>query len=238
MRDSTLEILVGDNGWVDHRENGILYSFDTTKCMFSWGNLSEKLRMARLDCRDEVIVDLFAGIGYFVLPFLVRANAKLVYACEWNSHAVEALQRNLHANSVADHCIILEGDNRVTAPKGVADRVCLGLLPTSEGSWVTAVRALRCSVYLFLEIKESFVEFDLDFDVAFTSKGGVLHVHDNVKDSVEGSWRDHVSKSISDIARSEGYNWEVLVEHVERVKWYAPHIRHLVADVRCRQIEG
>ncbi|RVW46013.1 tRNA wybutosine-synthesizing protein 2/3/4 [Vitis vinifera] len=51
-RDSTLEILVGDNGWVDHCENGILYSFDATK--------------------DEVIVDLFAGIGYFVLPFLVR----------------------------------------------------------------------------------------------------------------------------------------------------------------------
>jgi tRNA wybutosine-synthesizing protein 3 len=67
-----LEILVGDNGWVDHRENGILYSFDATKCMFSWGNLSEKLRMGRLNCKDEVIVDLFAGIGYFVLPFLVR----------------------------------------------------------------------------------------------------------------------------------------------------------------------
>lgn len=28
--------------------------------------------MAKLDCKDEVIVDLFAGIGYFVLPFLVR----------------------------------------------------------------------------------------------------------------------------------------------------------------------
>ncbi|KAL6990779.1 nicotinamide N-methyltransferase [Sarracenia purpurea var. burkii] len=142
-RDSALEILVGDNGWVDHRENGILYSFDSTKCMFSWGNLSEKLRMAHLDCRDEVVIDLFAGIGYFVLPFLVRASAKLVYACEWNPHAIEALKRNLHANSVAERCIVLEGDNRVTAPKGVADRVCLGLLPTSESSWVTAVRALR-----------------------------------------------------------------------------------------------
>lgn len=71
-RDSSLEMLVGDNGWVSHRENGILYSFDATKCMFSWGNLSEKLRMAHLDCTDEVVVDLFAGIGYFVLPFLVR----------------------------------------------------------------------------------------------------------------------------------------------------------------------
>jgi tRNA wybutosine-synthesizing protein 3 len=40
--------------------------------MFSWGNLSEKLRMGNLECKDEVIVDLFAGIGYFTLPFLVR----------------------------------------------------------------------------------------------------------------------------------------------------------------------
>uniref|UniRef100_A0A7N1A2L6 tRNA(Phe) (4-demethylwyosine(37)-C(7)) aminocarboxypropyltransferase n=1 Tax=Kalanchoe fedtschenkoi TaxID=63787 RepID=A0A7N1A2L6_KALFE len=91
-RDSTLEILVGENGWVEHRENGIVYSFDATKCMFSWVNLSEKLRMAGMNCRDEVVVDLFAGIGYFVLPFLVRANAKLVYACEWNPNAIEALR--------------------------------------------------------------------------------------------------------------------------------------------------
>ncbi|KAE8659758.1 tRNA wybutosine-synthesizing protein 2/3/4 [Hibiscus syriacus] len=149
-RDGTLEILVGDSGWVDHHENGILYSFDSTKCMFSWGNLSEKIRMANLDCTDAVIVDLFAGIGYFVLPFLVRAKAKLVYACEWNPHAIEALKRNIEANSVSDHCIILEGDNRITAPKGVADRVCLGLIPSSEGSWLTAVRALRFFLLMLL----------------------------------------------------------------------------------------
>ncbi|XP_050211218.1 tRNA wybutosine-synthesizing protein 2/3/4 isoform X2 [Mercurialis annua] len=210
-RDSTLEMLVGDNGWVDHRENGILYSFDATKCMFSWGNLSEKLRMAQLKCENEVIVDLFAGIGYFVLPFLVRAKAKLVYACEWNPHAIEALRRNLDANFVSDRCLVLEGDNRMKAPRGVADRVCLGLLPSSEGSWVTAIKALR-------------------------SEGGMLHVHGNVKDSDEESWSEHVLRSMNEIARSEGHCWEVSIEHVERVKWYGPHIRHLVADVRCRQI--
>ncbi|KAL9285717.1 TRNA wybutosine-synthesizing protein/4 [Arabidopsis thaliana] len=208
-RDSTLEILVGDNGWVDHRENGILYSFDATKCMFSWGNLSEKLRMGNMACENEVVVDLFAGIGYFVLPFLVRAKARLVYACEWNPHAIEALRRNVEANSISDRCIILEGDNRITAPNGVADRVNLGLIPSSEGSWVTAIQALR-------------------------PEGGILHVHGNVKDSDESSWAEHVTKTLSDIARAEGRSWEVTVEHIEKVKWYAPRIRHLVADVRCR----
>ncbi|KAH1116205.1 hypothetical protein GYH30_045903 [Glycine max] len=141
-RDSTLQILVGNNGWFNHQENGILYSFDATKCMFSW----------------------------------------------------EALQHNLQTNFVADRCIILEVDNRITAPKSVADRVCLGLIPSREG--------------------------------------GILHVHGNTKDSDESQWTDHVSKSIHDIARSEGYCWEVSIEHVERVKWYAPHIRHVGS--RCK----
>jgi hypothetical protein len=38
--------------------------FDVTKCMFSSGNVSEKLRMSQLSCRDQVIFDFFAGIGY------------------------------------------------------------------------------------------------------------------------------------------------------------------------------
>ncbi|XP_062189340.1 tRNA wybutosine-synthesizing protein 2/3/4 isoform X2 [Phragmites australis] len=208
-RDSTLELLVGDNGWVTHHENGICYSLDATKCMFSSGNRSEKLRMGQLNCRDEVVVDLFAGIGYFVLPFLVKANAKLVYACEWNPHALEALCRNVSDNHVEDRCIVLEGDNRVTAPKGVADRVCLGLLPSSECSWATAVTALRVD-------------------------GGILHIHGNVNNSDETRWLDNVVESISNIAKARGLSWNVTVEHVERVKWYGPHIRHLVVDVRCR----
>ena len=52
-----------------------------------------------------------------VYYWLLRAKAKLVYACEWNPHAVEALRRNVQANSVSDRCIILEGDNRTTAPQ-------------------------------------------------------------------------------------------------------------------------
>jgi len=41
------------------------------------------------------VVDLFAGIGYFTLPYLVHAGALHVHACEWNPAAVEALKKNL-----------------------------------------------------------------------------------------------------------------------------------------------
>jgi hypothetical protein len=29
-------------------------------------------------------VDLYAGIGYYVVPFLVHHKVKHVHACEWN----------------------------------------------------------------------------------------------------------------------------------------------------------
>ncbi|RLM85219.1 tRNA wybutosine-synthesizing protein 2/3/4 isoform X2 [Panicum miliaceum] len=208
-RDSTLELLLGDNGWVTHHENGIRYSLDATKCMFSSGNRSEKLRMGQLNCRDEVVVDLFAGIGYFVLPFLVKANAKFVYACEWNPHALEALRRNVRDNHVEDRCIILEGDNRATAPKVVwhTENACIMVLSVCQ--------ALN---------KQNWVE------------GGILHIHGNVNDSDETRWLDSVVESISDIAKAHGLPWNISLDHVERVKWYGPHIRHLVVDVRCQQI--
>lgn len=107
--------------------------------------------MSRLDCKNEVIVDLFSGIGYFTLPFLVKAKAKLVYSCEWNPHAVEALHRNVRANSVADQCIILEGDNRITAPI-----VCIIFLSFLLQICVI-LNVLIC--YLFLTPRELLIEF-------------------------------------------------------------------------------
>ena len=75
-------------------------------------------------------VDLFAGIGYFTLTYLIHANADHVYACEWNPEAVKALKLNLAKNNVEDKCTVLEGDNRKTAPKNVAHHVNLGLIPS------------------------------------------------------------------------------------------------------------
>ncbi|KAK1556548.1 hypothetical protein Q3G72_007287 [Acer saccharum] len=147
-----------------------------------WYDVVEVRRASKspLNTMTEAVASLLQrkGLSATLLEQLPsRAKAKLVYACEWNPHAFEALKYNLQANSVSDRWIVLEGDNRIIAPKGVADRVCLGLITTSENSWVTAIRALR-------------------------TEDGMLHVHGNVKDSGEGLWTDHVSKSISEIAIS------------------------------------
>ena len=112
FRTSGAVLVLGEDGWVEHVENRVRYIFDITKCMFSSGNISEKLRIAGLDCAGETVVDLFAGIGYFTLPYLVHAGAKIVYACEWNPTAVEGLRRGLVANGVEDKCVVHFGDCR------------------------------------------------------------------------------------------------------------------------------
>ena len=54
--------MLGESGWVTHTDNGVHYVFDATRTMFSQGNITEKIRVANLDCKGEVVVDLFAGI--------------------------------------------------------------------------------------------------------------------------------------------------------------------------------
>ncbi len=112
FRSSGTTLLLGKDGWAEHIDNGIKYIFDVTKVMFSSGNITEKLRVANFDCGGETVLDLYAGIGYFTLPYLVHTQAEVVHACEWNADAVEALQRGLEVNGVKERCIVHYGDNR------------------------------------------------------------------------------------------------------------------------------
>ncbi|XP_032557691.1 tRNA wybutosine-synthesizing protein 2 homolog isoform X1 [Chiroxiphia lanceolata] len=245
MRTPSVTLLLGQDGWVEHVDNGIRYTFDVTKCMFSPGNITEKLRVASLPCSGEVLVDLYAGIGYFTLPFLVHAGAAFVHACEWNVHAVEALRRALALNGVQDRCHIHYGDSRQLELRDTADRVNLGLIPSSEEGWPVACRVLK------------------------RDTGGVLHIHHNVETPpaptpiLPAEWgspeaqhpmEDTGNKTVGARIRPEWQRWAettatriqgLLVElhgrlwhtrilHIEAVKSYAPHVHHLVLDLECR----
>ena len=112
FRTPKLELLLGNNGWTKHRENGIIYVLDVTRSMFASGNTAERVRVGQLSCEGETVVDMYAGIGYFTLPYILKANAEVVHACEWNPVAVEGLKCALEANRVGPgKCVIHFGDN-------------------------------------------------------------------------------------------------------------------------------
>ena len=197
IRSSNATMLLGASGEVEVTDHGVVFRFDATQQMYSSGNVTERHRMGNLDLRGETVVDAFSGIGYYTLPMLVRGGAEHVHACDINPDAAAWLLKGAQANGVEHRLTQHVGDNRTTLPalQGVADRVVLGLLPTSEHAWEDAVRCLKPG-------------------------GGWLHVHMNVEEERIEAWAEGTA------ARLGGS-----IRHLERVKWYAPRIRHVVLDV-------
>ncbi|KAJ1650331.1 S-adenosylmethionine-dependent methyltransferase [Dispira simplex] len=209
--------------------------------MFCSGNISEKVRVAtspQYRATGAVVVDLYAGVGYFTFPYLVHAGATVVHACELNPWSVEGLCRGAVANGIPyrirrvghktsgeimpsqiagndlPRLYIYQGDNQDAVPffEHRADHVNLGLLPSSESGWPLAVRALR-------------------------PEGGYLHVHTNQPVCALTIWLGHLRTRLTALLQQYhplvGSEWRVEVTHVETVKSYAPKINHYVADVLC-----
>ena len=68
--------------------------------------------MAHMPASGNVVVDLFAGIGFYTLPLVAKAGAARAMACEWNPAAVEALRRNIDLNGLQGRVEVLPGDCR------------------------------------------------------------------------------------------------------------------------------
>ena len=203
-RESTVEMLVGNNDWVIRKENGIKYGYHITQCMFSSGNINERRRMGEIVTENEIVVDLFCGIGYYTLPILMKDNVKHVYSCEWNINAIKALKFNLDNNNVKIKCTILEGDNRVTTNglENIADRVLLGLLPTAEESYNVALKCLK-------------------------EEGGVLHIHGLAP---SGNHQVFLSETTEKLLKIN-LNYKIINCKINKIKSYAPHWDHLVLDI-------
>ncbi|XP_077588284.1 tRNA wybutosine-synthesizing protein 2 homolog [Stigmatopora nigra] len=234
FRAPQVTILLGDHSWVKHVDNGITYEFDVTKCMFSAGNVTEKLRIAGFDCRGETVVDLYAGIGYFTLPYLVHAGAAHVHACEWNPNAIEALRKNLVTNRVQDRCTIHPGDNRQLLLLDIADRVNLGLIPSSEDGWPVACRLLNKTTGGFIHIHQNVTSPNtIGSHEVDDVDSGVTHRQADWK--AFQAWADSAAGRVAYLLRERTATWwKTNIRHIERVKSYAPHVHHVVLDLECR----
>ncbi|VVB64883.1 tRNA(Phe) (4-demethylwyosine(37)-C(7)) aminocarboxypropyltransferase [uncultured archaeon] len=180
LREPVREIIAGESSETVHRENGVLFKLDALRVMFSQGNLRERMRMSLLG-RDEVIVDMFAGIGYFALPMAVHAKPKRVLAIEINPVAYGYLKENVclnHAESIVEPVF---GDCQDATPQGVADRVVMGYVGSTDRYLRTGVQALR--------------------------PGGVLHYHQTIPSK---KYPDYAIKDIVEAAEKLDKRVEIL----------------------------
>ena len=148
-----MELLFGDGSEAVHCENGIMYSLDAAKIMFSSGNIKERMRMASVKCEGETVIDMFAGIGYLSLPLAVYGRPKAVYACEIRQLSYDYLVKNIALNRVDGVVRPVLGDNRDFSPPSKADRIIMGYLRDTYAFLPKALEMLK--------------------------PGGVIHYHEN-----------------------------------------------------------
>jgi tRNA wybutosine-synthesizing protein 2 len=185
-------------------ENNVRYKFDFTKIMFAKGNITERGLLPKKVQPGEIIVDMFAGIGYFTLGMAKSKKPQKIYAVEWNPDSYKYLCENIKLNHIEDIVDPFYGDCKEIVPdlakKGIrADRVIMGLLPAPKECIPHALTVVKDTgttvLYEGVEPKESSLLFD-----EFTT-----------------------------IAEMEGFSTELLERRV--VKNYKPHQYHTVVEI-------
>jgi len=208
FREPSVLFVAGDqNTEVVHIENGIKYSFDSTKIMFAKGNVVERVRIPKQVVDGEIIVDMFAGIGYFSLAIGKLARPKKIYAIELNPVSFNFLQKNITLNKI-NSIEAINGDNRTIidelVSEGVkADRVIMGYLPPPKEFLPWAFRILK--------------------------KGGVLHYEDLVTLTSERAEVKRIVEEVNAIAHEYGRSVSLVFDR--KIKSYGPKIGHWVFDL-------
>ena len=205
------KIIYGLNQKIIHRENGIQYVIDLEKTMFSAGNVSERNRIGKMNASGEVIIDFFAGIGYYSIPLLIHGGAKSVHAIDLSKDALDCLNIAGELNQISNRLTLHHGDISKIVPhlKIKADRIIMGLLPSG----------------LFA--------LDLALD-SLQPTGGILHIHDTIvvlKHEKISTQINLARKKIKTLFRKYNH-WEAEIVHIEKVKWWATRRKHVVYDIK------
>ena len=212
FREPQIEVIAGVNNTVAIvKESGCLFKFDVAKIMFAKGNLNERVRIAKQVKPGEIVVDMFAGIGYFSVPIGKLAKPKKVYSIEKNPISYKYLKENLILNKITSVQAIngdcrVEVDNLVT--RGVnADRIVMGYLPPPM----------------------EFVDWALKI-----VKKGVIHYECllNEDSDLRKKEVDEILKKIQEKATKQGKKIKLISENY--VKDYRPHVGHCVLDLEVK----
>eukprot|EP00668_Euglena_longa_P015300 GGOE01019363.1.p1 GENE.GGOE01019363.1~~GGOE01019363.1.p1 ORF type:complete len:342 (+),score=59.48 GGOE01019363.1:37-1026(+) len=222
-----------DSTEVLHIENGVRFKWDVLQVMFSSGNTKERIRFRReVEAKDEVVVDMFAGLGYFSIP-LAMADAmrrpSRIFCIEKNPTSHRYLLENVRLNGVGHIVEAVCGDNREVGEEllGHADRVLMGYLPTPLSFLPRAFRFLRPG--------GGVIHYHFTATKAEADGLPLQHVWEQLGGEVAGS---PVGRDVSDV-RLGDVTCSVL--RTIRIKSYRPRVFHWVAELqftRAGQGEG
>ncbi|WP_248897155.1 class I SAM-dependent methyltransferase [Haloplanus halobius] len=122
-----------------HREYGYEYLLDLSRVYFSPRLATERHRVTEQVAAGEHAVDMFAGVGPFVIPMADREAT--VVGVDLNPAAIDYLRANARRNGVADRVTAIQGDVREVAADYAdsADRIVMNLPHSADAFLDSAV---------------------------------------------------------------------------------------------------
>ncbi len=129
-----------------HREFGCLFKVDLSKVFFSPRLSTEHQRIAESVNEQEVVVDMFAGVGPFSILVAKRRGAVEVNAIDSNTEATRLIEENARLNHVESKVRVWAGNANEIVPRhleGKATRVIMNHPSEAKDFMATACRAIR-----------------------------------------------------------------------------------------------
>ena len=176
--------------------------------MFAKGNLAERVRIPKQVKKGEIILDMFAGIGYFSIPLGKLSQPQKIYAVELNPIEFKILQENIKINKLTNVQAI-NTDNReaiaqLIKQKIKVDRIIMGYLPPPKEFLPAALSIIK--------------------------KGGMIHYEDIISVDKKDEEIQLLMQEINAIARE--YNLSAELITAKSIKSYGPKKDHYVFDVK------
>ena len=146
FRTRNLEILAGnDKTETEYKESGCRFIVDVEKAFFSPRLSTERERISNLVNDDEIVINMFGGIGMFSIIAAKKKSCK-VYNIDINPNASKLCEENLRLNKLKGNVISLNGDAADVIKeqlKNCADRVLMLLPERSDEFLDSAILSLK-----------------------------------------------------------------------------------------------
>ena len=157
FRTRDLEILAGDDKTeTEYKESGCRFLVDVRNVFFSPRLSSERTRIAEFVNNDEVIVNMFGGVGIFSI-IAAKMKRCTVINIDINPLAAKLCKKNIAINKLVGNVISIEGD---------ASQVINSQLENKSDR----------TLMLLPEKSDEF----LDSAILSTKSGGIIHYYSHI----------------------------------------------------------
>ncbi len=146
FRTRNLELIEGQvKTETEYKENGCRFIVDVEKAFFSPRLSTERERISNLVNDDEVIINMFGGVGMFSL-LAARKKSCTIYNLDINPVASKLCEENIKLNKLKGTVISINGDSTEIIKKQLqnkADRVLMLLPEQSDEFLEVAISSLK-----------------------------------------------------------------------------------------------